>query len=242
MLLLIIFNSYICTMTTAVSDIEEIVKAVLFRNRELDERISVLETEKTQLEKEKVALEKENAALRKQLSSANLPVKDSRNSSIPPGKENIKSETIRRTRSLRTPTGCKPGGQSGHQGSTLLKRETADKIQTHAPDYCIQCGLSLSTIQGKEVEIRQSIDIPLPVCPIVTNHVCMEKKCSCGKCNRGTFPSHVKPGVSYGVNLHAVVAYLSTVQNIPFKRLTGTLKDLYGIRYRDKPGYHFQHP
>jgi hypothetical protein len=85
------------------------------------------------------------------LSRENLPVKNSHNNSVPPGKENIKSETIRRTRSL------------------------------------------------------------------------------CGKCNIGTFSSHVKPEVSYGVNLHAVVAYLSTVQNIPFKRLTGTLKDLYGI-------------
>ena len=29
--------------------------------------------------------------------------------------------------------------------------------------------------------------------------------------------------------LHALVSYLSTVQHIPFKRLTGALKDLYGI-------------
>jgi hypothetical protein len=46
MLLLVIFNVYICIMTTAFSDIEEIVKAVLFCNRERDERISVLEPEK----------------------------------------------------------------------------------------------------------------------------------------------------------------------------------------------------
>ena len=32
-----------------------------------------------------------------------------------------------------------------------------------------------------------------------------------------------------GINLHAVVAYLSSVQHIPFERLTGVLKDLYGI-------------
>jgi transposase len=130
-------------------------------------------------------------------------------------------------------------------------RDTPDEIQTHTPDYCSHCGLSLADIRGKEIETRQSIDIPLPVCPVVTNHVSMEKICTCGKCNRGTFPSHVKPGVSYGVNIHAVVAYLSTVQHIPFKRLTGTLKDLYGIeisqgtvsnmlnrmRRQSRPGY-----
>jgi transposase len=78
-------------------------------------------------------------------------------------------------------------------------------------------------------ETRQSIDIPLPVSAIVTNHVSLEKKCSCGHCTRGTFPSYVKPGVSYGVNIHALVAYLNTVQHIPFKRLAGALKDIYGI-------------
>jgi hypothetical protein len=53
------------------------------------------------------------------------------------------------------------------------------------------------------------------------------------------------------VNLHAVVAYLSTVQHIPFKRLTGTIEELYGIeisqgtvsnilnrmRKQSRPGY-----
>lgn len=104
-----------------------------------------------------------------------------------------------------------------------------DIIEPHTPTYCRCCGLSLSEVEGKEVETRQSIDIPLPVCPVITNHVCIEKICSCGKSNRGTFPLHVKHGVSYGVNIHAVVAYLSTVQHIPFKRLTGVIKDLYGM-------------
>jgi transposase-like protein len=35
--------------------------------------------------------------------------------------------------------------------------------------------------------------------------------------------------VSYGVNILALVAYLSTLQFIPFKRLTDILKDLYGV-------------
>jgi transposase len=87
----------------------------------------------------------------------------------------------------------------------------------------------LEEVSGKEIEVRQSIDIPLPVCQIITNHVNIEKKCTCGCQNRGSFPEHVKPGVSYGVNLHALVAYLSTVQHIPFKRLTTALKDIYGL-------------
>ena len=202
-------------MKETVKDIEEVVKTVLFRIKELNRRVSVLEAE--------------NAALRARLSRYEKPVKDSHNSSIPPSQENLKAQSTRRTRSLRTSSSRHTGGQEGHEGSTLLMKDTADITKTHIPCFCSICGLSLSDLPGKEIEVRQSIDIPLPICPVVTNHVIVEKICSCGKCNRGSFPAHVKPGVSYGVNLHAAVAYLSTVQHIPFKRLTGVIKDFYGI-------------
>ena len=61
------------------------------------------------------------------------------------------------------------------------------------PCYCGSCGLVLSEKEGKEIGIRQSIDILLPVCLAVTNHKSIEKTCSCEKCNRGSFPAHVKP-------------------------------------------------
>jgi transposase len=224
-------------MKETVIDIEEVVKTVLFRNIELSKRVSELEAE--------------NAELRERLSHYEKPEKDSHNSSTPPGQESIKAAAIRRTRSLRKPSSRHTGGQEGHAGITLIMSDTPDVIETHTPGYCSVCGLSLSAITGKEVETRQSIDIPLPVVPITTNHVSIEKICTCGKCNRGTFPAHVKSGVSYGVNLHAVVAYLSTVQHIPFKRLTGTIEELYGIeisqgtvsnilnrmRKQSRPGY-----
>ena len=202
-------------MKETVIDIEEVIKTVLFRNRELSLRVS--------------ALEAENADLRERLLRYERPAKDSHNSSIPPSRESLKAQATRRTSSLRTPSVRRTGGQQGHAGTTLLMNTTPDIIETHTPCYCSVCGLSLSAIQGNETETRQSIDIPLPVCPVITSHVSIEKICTCGKCNRGTFPAHVKPGVSYGVNLHAAVAYLNTVQHIPFKRLTGVIKDFYGI-------------
>jgi transposase/regulator of replication initiation timing len=209
--------------------LDEVIKAVIIRNVELSNRVSHLESEKASLEKEKAILEAENAKLRKELSSFAVPQKDSHNSSIPPGKENIKAQAVRRTRSLRTPSGRPSGGQPGHKGATLLINPTPDDTKIHTPQYCRRCGNSLEDVSGKEIEVRQSIDIPLPVCQIITNHVSIEKKCTCGCRNRGSFPEHVKPGVSYGINLHALVAYLSTVQHIPFKRLTTALKDIYGI-------------
>lgn len=193
---------------------EEVVKAILYRNRELTRQVS--------------ALEAEIASLREQLSRYEAPRKDSHNSSIPPSQEPLTAKISRRTRSLRPGGERKSGGQQGHAGSTLQAMEP-DAVVTHTPDYCVRCGLSLSEVAGRQWEVRQSVDIPLPVCPVAINHVSMEKTCQCGHCSRGEFPAHVKPGVSYGVNIHAVVAYLSTVQHIPFKRLVETLKDLYGM-------------
>jgi transposase len=209
-------------MIENVSDIEEVIKMVLFRNMELSNRVS-------SLEKEKESLEAENAALRKQLSGFARPEKDSHNSSIPPSAESLKAQAIRRTRSLREPSGRSTGGQPCHKGSTLQMSDTPDTVEKHIPEYCTHCGLSLTELPEKVLEVRQSIDIPLPICPIVTNHECVEKTCRCGHTNRGTFPAVVKSGVSYGVNLHAVVTYLSVVQHIPFKRLVGVIKDFYGI-------------
>ena len=175
------------------------------------------------------ALKAENIDLCERLYRYEHPEKDSHNSSIPPSKESIKAQVVRRTRSLRIPSGRPSGGQKGHKGVTLLMNPTPDETLLHTPDYCTCCGKSLSGISGKEAEVRQSIDIPLPVYQIITNHVSVEKKCDCGHLNRGSFPLYVKPGVSYGIHIHALVAYLSTIQFIPFKRLTDILKDFYGL-------------
>ena len=51
--------------------------------------------------------------LRERLDKYENPDKNSNNSSTPPNKERMKDEIIRRTRSLRKPSGKKPGGQKG---------------------------------------------------------------------------------------------------------------------------------
>ena len=48
--------------------------------------------------------------LRERLAKYENPDKNSNNSSTPPSKERMKDEVIRKTRSLRKPSGKKPGG------------------------------------------------------------------------------------------------------------------------------------
>jgi len=123
-------------MIETIKDIEEVVKTVLFRSRELSKRIAELEAQKAALEAQNAALEAEAAELRTRLSRFEKPVKDSHNSSTPPSKESLKAQAVRRTRSLLVPGGRPTGGQKGHKGTTLLMNDTPDVILSHMPEYC----------------------------------------------------------------------------------------------------------
>ena len=58
----------------------------------------------------------------------------------------------------------------------------------------------------------------------------MRRRCSCGKCVKGEFPKEVSGTVCFGRNIDATVAYLSTLQNIPFARLTHLMEVLFGVK------------
>ena len=58
----------------------------------------------------------------------------------------------------------------------------------------------------------------------------MSRRCSCGKCVKGEFPKEVSGTVCFSPRIDATVAYLSTLQTIPFKRLTHLMESLYGVR------------
>ena len=77
------YFDYLRVMNSTIMDIEEVVRVVLYRNRELSLQVSVLEAEITDL--------------RKQLSRYETPAKDSHNSSIPPSREHLQAQVSRRT-------------------------------------------------------------------------------------------------------------------------------------------------
>lgn len=83
------------------------------------------------------------AELQKRLSKYEEPPKNSTNSSTPPSKEKMKDEIIRRTRSLRKPSGKKPGGQPWHEGATLEITDNPDVVVDSTAEICDKCGDSL---------------------------------------------------------------------------------------------------
>ena len=188
------------------------------------DRIDYLESEISRLGSENQSLRGQVEDLTKHLSKYETP-KNSQNSSRPPSSDFPK---LAKTQSLREPTLKKPGGQPGHEGSTLRMVATPDITEQHTPFYCICCGEDLSSQKGCLAGKRQVIDLP-PIIPIVTEHQLFDKRCKCGHINKASYPVGVTAPVSYGENVQALIAYLSVRQFIPIKRLSEFMSDAFGV-------------
>ena len=151
------------------------------------------------------------------------PEKNSSNSSVPPSQESIAARELRRTKSLRKPSGRPSGGQPGHKGSTLQTVSTPDRIIKHEPAYCKCCGRPLEGVECRKIRKTQVMDIRFVM--ETTEEQYYEKVCQCGCVNNCDAPNC---RIKYGDNLRALVTYLSVVQCIPFKRIAELISDLCG--------------
>jgi transposase len=150
--------------------------------------------------------------------------KDSHNSSKPPASDGL----ARKTRSLRQPSGKKPGGQPGHPGTTLTWTPHPDVIVTHTPATCTQCGAALTGVPPSGSERRQVVDLP-PLRLVVTEHQAL--LCVCPACrmpNQAPFPPEVNQPLQYGPGIKALAVYLLYYQLLPWERTAELLADLFG--------------
>lgn len=151
--------------------------------------------------------------------------KDSSNSSKPPGSDIGKPH---RTRSLRTKSGKKAGGQQGHTGETLLFSKMPNEVAVHTLKRCSCCGESLSGTAVVDYECRQVFDIP-PIEMLVTEHRSEIKNCPrCHAINRAAFPEAVRQPVQYGINVQQLAVYFTQYQLLPYGRTAEIFKDLFG--------------
>lgn len=214
---------------------EELLDAELYRNlhnmkqklryreKVIDEKVHIIKEKDERIKQ----LEEEVLRLRQSTGELARPITTSRNSSLPPSKNSI---GIPHTKSLREPSGKKVGGQKGHQGVTRLQTAIPDELEVcQAPQYCPLCGVPLDPSTLEVAEVRQMIDLPAIIVPLIKQYVQMKATCKCGHCVKGEFPQEVNGTVCYGPIIQATVSYLSTLQDIPFKRLSDLMDNLFGV-------------
>lgn len=164
-------------------------------------------------------LRSEVAELRRQLDM------NSTNSSKPPSTDSPFTKPA--PKSLRRKSGRKPGGQSGHRGSTLSQVADPDEILRHEPGRCTGCGSDLAEAAQVGVERRQVFDLP-PMRVRVTEHQLVARRCGCGATSSGAGPEAVTAPVSYGPRITAIVLYLYVGQFLSKNRTAQALAELFG--------------
>ncbi len=93
--------------------------------------------------------------------------KDSHNSHLPPSSDRFVRQP--KTKSLRKPSGKKPGAQAGHEGNTLYQVSSPNQIIVHRVKTCACCKHDLSQAPTLSSEHRQVLDLP-PKRVVVVEH------------------------------------------------------------------------
>lgn len=151
--------------------------------------------------------------------------KDSHNSNKPPSSDGL----ARKFGSKRQPSGKRPGGQKGHEGTTLQMVKHPQHVQIHEVTKCHGCGKSLQHTKPQGYEARQVFDIP-PIVVEVTEHRAQVKRCaSCGALSTAPFPEGVNHRTQYGARLKAYAVYLKNYGFLSYDRAAQAFVDLFGI-------------
>ncbi|MGB0091433.1 MAG: IS66 family transposase [Solirubrobacteraceae bacterium] len=155
----------------------------------------------------------------------------SRNSSKPPSSDGYDKPPAERNneRSLRRRSGRKPGGQPGHKGHHLQRREDPDRAVLHAVEVCDCCGRDLSAAPIEQSQSRQVFDLPeMPALECV-EHWIHKRRCQCGHLTSSSFPAGVTAPVCYGPRIRALGVYLVSYQHLPYERAAEILSDWAGV-------------
>ena len=153
--------------------------------------------------------------------------KDSHNSNKPPSSDGL----AKKPKSLRETSGRNPGGQAGHEGTTLKRVAIPEVTVRHPlPKHCDRCGAPLGAQADALVEDRRQVfDLVQPVVQ-VTEHLGYELLCRCGQRHRSIFPAHVTAPVQYGPVIKSTMVYLTQGQLLPMERTAQILSDLFGVK------------
>ena len=171
------------------------------------------------------ALEETIKELRRQLGQ------DSHNSSKPPSSDGYKKPP--RTRSQRTPSGKKPGGQKGHKGANMSIPHAPDEFRSHFPEKCLTCPHLSECLENKSVfkcgEKRYTVEAEV-ITKVIEHRSLKVDSCPCGETpGADAFPENVKAYVQYGSSVTVLVGLLSTYGAMSAMRIHTLIGGLLGV-------------
>ena len=143
---------------------------------------------------------------------------NSRNSSIPPSKD------PHRPRNSKITGKKKPGGQKGHEGSSLKPVDNPDEIRKNFIDRSI---LPPGDYKSVGVEKRQIFDVKVSLHVVEYQSEVLEDQNG----NRwvATFPPQVNSLTQYGNGIKSHCTYMSQFQLVPQRRVADYCRDQLGI-------------
>jgi len=213
---------------------EELIASLLQQTKEQSETIDSLSRALNESNQTNKGLSDTIDGLQRTIDELNLAIKalteklgmNSRNSSKPPSSDGLDKPT---PKSLKQPTGKKPGGQAGHPGTHLNATIEPDEIILYTPSACLNCPNHDDCVSRACIgETRQVIDAIVTV--KVTAHQSLVLDCPLrGVPQKGEFPDDIKAVVQYGENLQALVVALNTIGAVSVNRTHEILSSVFSI-------------
>ena len=159
---------------------------------------------------------------------------NSKNSSRPPSSDGLKKPLVNKDRSLRRPSGRKPGGQNGHEGRYFSALSKPDHTEHHMHSDCTCCPYHDACLEKACTrEVRHEVDAVLKT-DVTAHKLMMVKDCPLhGGTKAGSFPENIKAAVQYGRNLQALVVAFNTVGAVSIHRTHEILSSVFQIPQRE---------
>ena len=151
------------------------------------------------------------------------PVKDARNSSVPP------SRTPKANKPPRPPKETRREASVGRAGGGRPLHPTPDQVIIARAKVCPQCGAEVSEAGPSLQAVYDKIELP-PIKPIITRVEQYGGRCAgCGQPYVAPVPAGMEPGTPFGASVQSLATYLRYTHAISYERLSALLAQVFGL-------------
>jgi transposase len=151
------------------------------------------------------------------------PVKDARNSSVPP------SQTRKANTPIRPPTGMRREASVGRAGGGRPLHPDPDQVIVAKAKVCPHCGDGVPEVGQALQVVYDKIEVP-PVKLIVTRVEQYGGRCTgCGQLYVAPVPVGMEPGTPFGASIQSLATDLRYTHAISYERLSALFAQVFGL-------------